>query len=68
MLSAIWRTCFFECVRAFRGLGLSAPGETHFICLILSSFQAQADGRAEASRPKRLLVQFFAELRPDLVS
>ena len=23
MLSAIWRICFFECVRALRGLGLS---------------------------------------------
>ena len=31
MLSAIWRICFFECVRALRGLGLSASGETHLI-------------------------------------
>ena len=61
MLSAIWRICFFECVRALRGLGLSASGETHLIWCMTSSFRAQVGAR-KASRPSGC-VQIFEELR-----
>jgi hypothetical protein len=61
MLSAIWRICFFECVRALRGLGLSSSGETHSI--LCMSPPLPLGPEVHECSPAQALGSNFEELR-----
>ena len=43
MLSAIWWICLFECVRALRGLGLSALIAIH--CIVAMSLSSDIEAK-----------------------
>lgn len=49
MLSAIWRICFFECVRALRGLGLIASRATSSILCMSTSVTRPGRGAISPS-------------------